>query len=344
MTLKTKYIRQPDEIALNYSYDNTSIKNSIKDICDFFEIDLGLKIHTDVTGQLDQNNISNIDINNEINVVKGSYLKDLIPYGYKVYELENINSSSKTYIKFTFGLQHLSYATAYKNALSFMITIEVCNSIMTDGFINPNNILYGTLLGNSKRNANNSAAPHNYNNFKVTYNYKDSIGSYDKTTGKLFFCILPESGFEYHDITRSNSAARFCFYIEKVYSIIGNITNDYINAIKLCRGLYDTNSSIYNNIYNIDISSVISFNHTMLVFLPVKSYESYASKITVVTTKNISPVNNQLLNNNNVLVYQASTIPKLKQVIIDTDTFIAVNQKLTGVVTTDSKYGLLIKV
>lgn len=343
MTLKTKYIRQPDEIALNYSYDNSSVKNSIKDICDFFEADLGLKIHTDVTAQLDQNNIPNIDINNEINVIKGSYTKALVPYGYKVYELENTNSVSKTYIKFTFGLQHLSYNTVMKNALSFMITIEVCNSIMADGTINPNNVLYGTTLGNSKFHTNDSTG-HNYNNFKVTYNYKDSIGSYDKNTGKLFFCILPESGFEYNTSARNTAAARFCFYLEKVYSIIGSATNDYINAINLCRGSYNTNTSININIYNIDISSRTAFNHTMLVFLPVKSYESYASKITVVKTKSINPVTNQLLNNNNVLVYQASTIPKLKQVTIDTDIFIAVNQNLTGVITTDSKYGLLIKV
>lgn len=338
MAIKTKQIRNQNIYDLNIDYNDTSVKNCIKDICDFFETDLLLKKHT-TTGQLDQTSITSLEISKILTVTKGNFrTTPLIPYGFKVYELENQTSLTKTYIKFTFGLLHMAFDTSYEQAVSLAINVKLCNSIQSNGEILSSALLSDYTLCSiiCTSNDNNIRS-----NLRQNISGENSIGSYDKINGRLFFQILPGASIEFSHVARKKASTMFGLYIEKHNTAT---FNNLISYIPLCSGrqadgvIFTTNLSIINN------DTAIAYSHNNLLFLPKKNNIAFSNTINAVKSTIVNPTTFEIFQTTSVLVCLPNLFNKLKTITIDVDTYIAVDSNTIGANITTADNTILIKV
>lgn len=354
MTIIKKNIRLADEYDINLNYSNISIKNSIKDICDFFELDLKLKIYDDVINQLDQNDIQNLDIQTALTVTKGSYNSvggDLV-YGYKVYEIENTNSinATKLFLKMVFKLKNISANSNHTQALSFCIDYVLCNNIDSSGNVLDASNLLSNTLGNTVFDDAGYAGTHN--NISMSFTQINSpelsYGSYDKTTGRLLFIIFPHSKVELGQQVHNHNiiGCKFGLYIEKIYKNENGFIDDYVMHMQLCRSLNGVARDVYIQrlIQNINLNTNKVFEKASQLFLPIRNVIVAPKNISAVKIYNISPITNRISTNDNVLLYNSDFIPKSKIISILGTDYVAINKNLTGCIFTNEKYGFLIKV
>lgn len=338
MTIKTKQIRNQNIYELNIDYNDTTVKNCIKDICDFFETDLLLKKHT-TTGQLDHNAITSLDIQKILTVTKGGYDTPLIQYGYKVYELENSTSLTKTYIKFTFGLLHMAYSTGYEQAVSLAIQCQLCNSIQSNG-----EILAGALLATTTLCSIIMASGGMNVKSHLRQNVAGdiSVGSYDKINGRLFFQILPNASIEFVNDTRRPASTMFGLYIEK--HNISSI-NNLISWIPLCISRIITDNGITTtNLQIIDNDTGKSYTNDNLLFLPRKNYTSFSNTVDAVKSTIANPTTFELFQSISILVCLPNLFTKLKSITVGSDTYIAIDFNTIGMYITSNNNTILIKV
>lgn len=345
--LKSKFIRYPNEREAWGEYGTAteqSIKDCIIDVHDFFTNTLGL-LQTDDSGQIDFENITDLDLKNIYDVSTTARF-NVFSYGYAVYEFTDRYQSNKPiYIKLDFNMYDGSYnaTTTYRSRTYFGLNFTVTGQ--TDGSGKPttgSNMNFSWILTPLF-----SASSNNENNFSNTIS--DSYGFFDKEEGRLFFCLCP--GMYKGTGSGVSSVPLGTFYIERSKDSANNVNDQYVMCQTYSRGTWDSNTiNRQMNTYFLTYDGV-TYNSNLGSYVPMDGISTNTGmRYNIFRTINVNPKTYEMTTNSNILSYYNTDMPssgiEVDVRLSETETrkYITVSPTSTATYVYNVKYGHLIRV
>lgn len=310
MALIRKMIRYPDEYKamgiLQGGTDLTmgtqpaseeSIKNAIIDISNFFINDLKM-IRVPVDGEIDLDNITNLDIATKSQQYNNLNLLQSFSYGFiKLAFNDEYQDTRPLFLKLSFEMINIALKindAAQKNRFGFVVRCDI---------IGENEVVYHTFIpSNIEYHTNQDYANQQY--YFKQENVVESIGF--NNGSELFVNIYPQ---RYVCCGATRNAAYFpknlsnyiCFYIER--------NDKFIKIIQLS-GVVGGPYSTLSNVKSVNTSTTyISYNVNNIlsttdnVHMPFINTNKILNVVNLsMPTIDINPIDGMIYNNENVLV------------------------------------------
>lgn len=316
MPLVSKMIRYPNELTamglLNNGNNGSqgtvtpseqSIKDTIIDINDFFINEMEM-IKVPTQGEIDVNNISDINIYTLSQQYNNMNIMQSVSYGYSIFAFtDELQNSKPLFLKLNYNMYNLANKGNYpvqKNKFAFGIRVQLLDSNSKE--------LYAFDSLNAYCNNN--------------YDYTDQQAYYMKSIIKesngfnngdsIYVNLIPQKYVQVHTSHRFPPTDYFsnyiCFYIErnvnyiKVIQLSGSIQEGYNN--------FPTTQS--TNIIYIPYNSNYTYSSNQGVFIPFTNKTIENLKNSLSYTYDIDPLTNILYKNDNIMcAYNESVVDNI---------------------------------
>lgn len=343
--LKTKFIRYPNEREawgeLGVATEQ-SIKDHIYDFHQFMTQDLGL-VQTADTGQLDVNNIPNLDLKAKYDVSTTAKWTAW-SYGYLMYAFTDPKQADvPLFIRFEFKMTDGSYTgnTSYRSRTYLNIHCRLMGQSDGAGNATDNTLNLGWDLTNFF-----AASSNNGNWFSNTMS--DSYGFFDDVEGRLYLCICPGI---YKGTAQPYTAPQAHIYIERSRNESNVVTNEYVMVQNYSRGLWDTTERYRQFSTQFSSYDRVTYSSTQTSYVPLDGVTiNTGMRYNIFRTINVNPKTMEMTTNSNVLSYYNNDISSsgievnVKLSETETRRYITVSPTTSCTYTYSTNYGHMIRI